>query len=89
MGSSAILSSAARKKRDANRRTIGEYQSSKVATVATTMRRDVAEFTQKERKKVVERLDKTTPHSKTATPSASHPQPRPTPDASLYRRPSI
>lgn len=90
MGSSALLSASARKKREANRKTIGEYRTSQIATQANKMRRDVAEFTQKERQKVVSRLEERRSLDTTAkTPSQTPLKERPMPDASLYRRPSV
>lgn len=91
MGSSAPLPMSARKKRDANRKTIGQYRNSKIATVATSMRGEVAKFTQSEQTKRQARfnqahgLDNKVPPGK---PAGSLKE-RPLPDASLYRRPSV
>lgn len=89
MGSSAILSDVARKKKEANRKTIGEYRTSHIATVGTKMRRDVSEFTQKEHKKVADRLEKHKPHHSVKHVHKTPLHERPLPDASLYRRPLI
>ena len=89
MGSSAVLSASARKKRELNRKTVGEYRTSQVASVATTMRGEVAKFTQNERQKVKARFE---PNPTINTPKAAPSVPlqeRPMPDASLYRRPSV
>jgi hypothetical protein len=88
MGSSALLSASARKKREANRKTIGEYRTSQIATQANKMRRDVTEFTQNERQKVRSRLERNQPPNPAKTLPAARLNERPTPDASLYRRPS-
>jgi hypothetical protein len=89
IGSSAILSDAARKRREANRKTIGEYRTSHTATVATKMRRDISEFTRAEHQKITKRLAKTNPEPTAPLNPPAHSKPRPTPDASLYRRPLI
>jgi len=89
MGSSASLTVAQRKKRDANRKTVGEYRTSKVATVATTMRRDVAEFTKAERAKLNTRTERDNPASLPSASVQPSPKERPMPDASLYRRPIL
>ncbi len=89
MGSSAILSMSERKKRDANRKVVGQYRTSKVATVATTMRRDVAEFTKNERTKLNARIERSNPHSQTSGPKLSPPKGRPIPDPGVYRRPNL
>lgn len=87
MGSSAILSEAARKKRHSERSTIGEYQTSKIAMIATHMRRDVAEFTLGERQKLTTRRDQ----AQLKNDSKNLPPPivkKPEkPDAPLYHRP--
>lgn len=89
IGSSAILSSAARKKREANRKTIGEYRSSALASMPTKMRRDVTEFSQNERQKIITRREQAGP-AKAAKAESSVPPERPLkPDASLYRRPLV
>ena len=89
MGSSASLTIAQRKKRDANRKTVGEYRISKVATVANTMRRDVAEFTKGERAKLNTRVERNNSASKLPVPPAPPSKERPRSDASLYRRPIL
>ncbi len=88
MGSTASLSLAQRKEREANRKTVGTYHTSKVATVATTMRGDVARFTKKERAKIDSRIDRMKSEH---TPQLPTPQARerPMPDAGVYRRPNL
>ncbi len=91
IGSSAILSDAARKRRELNRKVVSGYRDSKVATVAATMRGEVAKFTQKERAKREERFNPDSQPGKQlkANPPARAPGDRPAPNTSLYRRPSI
>lgn len=91
IGSSAILSATARKKRELNRKVISGYHDSKIASISTTMRGDVAKFTQNERAKREERFNpEAKPSSSTRhNPPGNSPKDRPTPDASLYRRPTI
>lgn len=89
MGSTASLSMRARKKREANRKVIGQYRDSKIATIATTMRGDVHKFTQQEQVKREKRFDKAAHENKTAPRPLHQPKPRPASDASLYHRPLI
>lgn len=86
------LSVAARRQREASRRTIGAYRNSKVATVATSARGAVSQFTAKERAKLTARIERK--QASEGNGSATRPTPpklqdRPMPDASLYRRPNF
>lgn len=87
IGSSALLSDAARKKRDTERSVVSAYHTSKIASVATHSRGEVARFTQTERQKLNARFDQTKPGNTPPTPPS--PKDRPVPDASLYRRPNF
>lgn len=89
IGSTASpLSVEKRKQREKNRRVISAYRDSKIASVASRSRRDVKEFTLRERKKLQARIDKQHTGMKRETSKSETPslQQRPLPDASLYRR---
>ncbi len=86
------LSVDARRQREVNRRTIGAYRNSKVATIATSARGDISRFTAKERAKITNRIKKKQASENKGTlarPELPKPQDRPMPDASLYRRPNL
>lgn len=88
VGSSAGLSIAQRRLKEARRGTVGSYQQSVLANSAVSERRNIANHVRQERQKLDQRLQPQ--DEKGRVPSRpSVPQPRALPSAPLYRRPNF